>query len=114
MPYVTRDVTGKVVAVSELAESPNAELVPAEHPDMVEFMARMTRGEDAGARFMASDLALIRVLEDVVEVLVTKRLIALTDLPAAAQDKLLERRSLRSYLSGMAGVMESGDEGKLI
>lgn len=46
----------------------------------------------------ATDLGLIRVLEDVIDLLIERGVIRFTDLPAAAQTKLLERRSMRASL----------------
>lgn len=113
MPYVSRDAAGKVVALYDAPVDGVAESLPASHPDLLDFLFRDTAGEQVSARFLASDLGFIRVVEDLVAVLVEKRLIAFTDLPAAAQDKLLDRRSMRSYLSGVSGVFEDG-EGKII
>jgi hypothetical protein len=111
MPYVTRDATGRIIALAETAPAEGAEHLPPAHAEVLDFL--FTDADDSTRRFLASDLALIRVVEDVVEVLVRKRVIAMTDLPAAAQDKLMDRRSLRSYLSGMSGLVE-GDLGKVI
>jgi hypothetical protein len=108
MPYVSRDAAGKVIALSESPGDGMSESLPASHPDLLDFLFRDTGGERASSRFLASDLAFIRVA-----VLVEKRVIAFTDLPPAAQDKLLDRRSLRSYLSDVSGVFEAG-EGKII
>ncbi len=113
MPYVSRDSAGKVVGLSDAPSDQAVESLPASHPDVLDFLFRDTGAERASARFLASDLAFIRVVEDLVALLVEKRAIAFTDLPAAAQDKLLDRRSLRSYLSGVSGVFEGG-EGKII
>jgi len=113
MPYVSRDTAGKVIALSESASEGATELLPASHPDLLDFLFRDTEADRGSARFLASDLAFIRVVEDLVAVLVEKRVIAFTDLPPAAQDKLLDRRSMRSYLSGVSGVFEDG-EGKII
>jgi len=113
MPYVSRDAAGKVVALSDTASEGMAEALPASHPDLLDFLFRDTGTERASTRFLASDLAFIRVVEDLVAALIAKRVIAFTDLPAAAQDKLLDRRSLRSYLSDVSGVFEDG-EGKII
>ncbi len=113
MPYVSRDAAGKVVALSDTASEGMAETLPASHPDLLDFLFRDTGAERASTRFLASDLAFIRVVEDLVAVLIEKRVIAFTDLPAAAQDKLLGRRSLRTYLSDVSGVFEDG-EGKII
>lgn len=111
MPYVTRDATGRIVALAETAPAEGAEELPSTHPDVLDFV--FVDVDDSSRRFLASDLALIRVVEDLVEVLVRKHAITMTDLPAAAQDKLMDRRSLRAYLSGMSGLIE-GDLGKVI
>ncbi|TAN78989.1 MAG: hypothetical protein EPN20_00705 [Magnetospirillum sp.] len=113
MVYVSRDAAGKVIALSEGASDGMDEILPASHPDVLDFLFRDTGGERASSRFLVSDLAFIRVVEDLVAVLIEKRVIAFTDLPPAAQDKLLDRRSLRSYLSDVSGVFEGG-EGKII
>lgn len=46
-----------------------------------------------------TDLALARVLEDLIDTLIAKGLIQFTDLPVAAQAKLLSRRETRAALS---------------
>jgi hypothetical protein len=114
MPYVCRNAQGRVVGLSEQPSDPADESLPASHPDVLDFLFRDTGDERASARFLASDLAFIRVVEDLVAVLVEKRVIAFTDLPPAAQDKLLDRRSMRSYLSGVSGVFAADEEAKLI
>ncbi len=52
-------------------------------------------------RLSSSDQTLIRVIEDLVETLIGKNLIHFTDLPEAAQAKLLERRTLRRSMNGL-------------
>ncbi|RAU22035.1 hypothetical protein CU669_10085 [Paramagnetospirillum kuznetsovii] len=113
MPYVSRDIAGKVIGLSEDSADGASENLPASHPDVLDFLFRDTAGDRASSRFLASDLGFIRVVEDLVAVLIEKRVITFTDLPAPAQDKLLGRRSLRSYLSDVSGVFENG-EGKII
>lgn len=61
-------------------------------------MANESEGEisaDALARLAESDQALVRVVEDLIDTLISKGLLHFTDLPDAAQAKLLERRVLR-------------------
>jgi hypothetical protein len=116
MPFVSRDPSGRIVALSDtppadVSSADGGEQLPATHPEVLAFL--FGDGDDPQARLFASDLALIRVVEDLVEVLVKKHVITLTDLPAAAQDKLMGRRSLRAYLSGVSGLID-GDVGKLI
>lgn len=49
-----------------------------------------------------SDQALIRVVEDLIDTLIRKDLLHFTDLPEAAQAKLLERRSLRRSVNALS------------
>jgi hypothetical protein len=52
------------------------------------------------------------VLEDVIDVLITRGVIQFTDLPEAAQSKLLERRETRANLKDRLDYFPmSGDNG---
>ena len=59
---------------------------------------------------IASDLELVRVLEDLIAVLIDKRIIMLTDLPQAAQRKLARRYELRSRLNDLGGIVAEQEE----
>jgi hypothetical protein len=61
-------------------------------------------------RLYESDLEIIRVLEDLIDVLIGKGVIVLTDLPEAAQAKLAERRNLRSHLSDLGSIVTEQDD----
>ena len=56
-----------------------------------------------------SDIGLIRVIEDLVDVLLRKGLITITDLPAEARDKLTLRRVLRSKMSDLGQLIEADE-----
>jgi len=57
-----------------------------------------------------SDQALIRVVEDVVDTLIRKDLLHFTDLPEAAQAKLLERRVLRKSANALNLLQDDDQE----
>ena len=59
---------------------------------------------------MESDLALARVIEDLIEVLIDKKLIMFTDFPAGAQRKLLDRRGLRKEFDLVEDLFGEGDD----
>lgn len=61
-----------------------------------------------------SDQALIRVVEDLIDTLIRKDLLHFTDLPEAAQAKLLERRSLRHSANTLSLLGEDDDNSGLI
>ena len=56
-----------------------------------------------------SDSEMARVLEDLVDVLITRGVIQFTDLPEAAQAKLLERRQNRVSLHQRLNLLPDGD-----
>jgi hypothetical protein len=90
MPYIRRDPEGRLVSLHREAE-PGAEEFVADDADEVQaFVAAL------GANtFTQLDAGFVRVLEDLIDVLIAKHVINLTDLPAEAQDKLYARRSHR-------------------
>ncbi len=61
-----------------------------------------------------SDTAIARVLEDLVDVLITRGVIQFTDLPEAAQAKLLTRRQTRARLKDSLQLLPGDGEGGLL
>ena len=94
MPYVHRGADGRVDAVGLSASDALQEYVDSENPELLRFSRDMMGGH--ASLLLDSDMKLIRVLEDLVELLLNQGVIRFTDLPEPAQQKLLERRSLRA------------------
>mgnify|MGYP000858242913 len=112
MPYVHRDAEGTILAVYEEFVEGTEEVDPAD-PALVEFVRRNLpqAGNVLSDEWVQSDLALARVLEDLIEVLMEKKVILFTDFPEGAQTKLRERRGLRKELSYVEGLFgEDGGE----
>jgi len=94
MRYVARDGAGQVVAVSLVQDVVHPEALAEDAPELASF----ARGLPQQGPLADSDLRLVRVLEDLIDLLIDKEVIRFTDLPAPAQEKLMERRSLRHSL----------------
>mgnify|MGYP000207949686 FL=1 len=90
MPYVQRDSTGQVVAIFAQPGPGHDEFLPAGHPELAAL--------SGAGEFAHLDADLIRVIEDVVDVLIDRGLLRLTDLPLDAQRKLLTRKGARARL----------------
>lgn len=71
------------------------------------------RQENAEA-LSQSDAAIARVLEDLIDVLITRGVIQFTDLPAAAQTKLMSRREARARLSDSLQLLPQDRDSGLI
>lgn len=97
MPYVKRDAQGQIIAAT-LEPAEGLAAVPCNAPELQEFMRRMGMEHNS---LEQSDMRLVRVLEDLIDLLISRDLIRFTDLPQPAQEKLLERRSLRQSMGAL-------------
>lgn len=105
MPYVERDPSGNIVAVAVAATPAAAEWLDAADPALAAFTRRVAAvpaASEALSALESTDLGLIRVLEDLIDTLLAKDVIRFTDLPIAAQNRLLQRRSLRESLNAVS------------
>lgn len=114
MPYVTRDDEGRITDVQEHATAIVREEVSVRDPELLAYLNAQANGgrshAEIRAELEASDLELIRVIEDVITVLIDKRVFMLTELPAAAQEKLARRYNLRSKLSDLSGIISEHED----
>ena len=93
MPFVERGQDGKIQALYRHAKIGTEELPPGD----IEVLAFMNTTAEK-PELTASDLTLVRVLEDLIEILLVKGVINLTDLPEAAIQKLKDRQRIREKL----------------
>ncbi len=103
MPYVIRDSDGQIIAVHAIQSDQAQERLPVDDPGLRAFIAETGDSANLQNVLIASDLEMVRVLEDLIAVLIDKRIIMLTDLPQAAQRKLARRYELRSRLNDLGG-----------
>lgn len=96
--YVRRDASGQILSVSREANLEHVECCAADRPDVALFVQRLVPEQ---AAMLESDLSLIRALEDLIDVLIRKDVLRLTDLPDSVQAKLLTRRRLRGSLNSL-------------
>jgi hypothetical protein len=106
MPFVKRDAAGRVTSLHREQDSQGLQYLPLDHPDVLGFLEPIgeRRHQGRGA-LLQSDLDTIRVFEDLADILITKRIVALTDFPPPAQEKLMRRRRLRSSLSPITDAL---------
>ena len=93
MFYIKRNANGEIIMLSKEPTAECSEAIAQNSPEVLPFLADQP---ESSANFIASDLAFVRVVEDILEVLLDKGIITFTDLPEAAQAKVMERKSLRS------------------
>ena len=104
MPYVTRNSEGSITGLYEQPQADSDDELSLDHPEVRQFL------ELAKNQLETSDTETIRVIEDLVDLLIQKKMILLTDLPDAAQQKLMQRQHMRSELSVMDNLMVDEDD----
>jgi hypothetical protein len=92
MPYIRRDASGQIVSLHRQPEPGAVEFVADEHADVQAFVGRAYPDPEDFARL---DADFVRVLEDVIDTLVARHVINITDLPPEAQVKLFSRKGFR-------------------
>lgn len=90
MPYVLRNRDGLIDSLHREPQ-PGAEFLAPDHPELLAFLGR----EEHLQTFASLDADLVRVLEDLVDVLISRNVIRITDLPPEAQQKLFDRKHFR-------------------
>jgi hypothetical protein len=110
MPYVIRDDNGQIIAVHAIQGEQATERLQADDAELREFIAATSDSTNLQNVLLASDLELVRVLEDLIAVLIDKRIIMLTDLPQAAQRKLARRYELRSQYNDLGSIVAEQEE----
>lgn len=109
MPFVYRDGDGHIQAVYEQPVE-GGEEVSADDPALKAFVQRNLPTAGLQDDFVQSDLALARVMEDLIEILIDKKVIMFTDFPEGAQQKLLARRGLRKEFSYVEDLFVSDED----
>lgn len=95
MPYVRRTPSGTITSLHRQPETGADEFLPDHHADVQAFVGRSA--EDTGYSKLDADF--VRVLEDVIDTLIVKNILNITDLPPEAQAKLFARKGFRERQS---------------
>lgn len=108
MPYVKRDGDGNIVAVGEQPDEYFSEEVDQSDMQLRSFLYSVSEQHSIMGE---TDLNFIRVVEDLIEVLISKNYLRFTDLPPEAQAKIRIRQSLRNNKKNDLDLLSEDDEG---
>ena len=100
MPFITRDHSGRISGVSDHAEVGVSEEIRADDPELSQFLVDqgLATPEAIRQRLAESDLQMVRLVDDLIDLLMDKGVIKFTDLPRAAGEKYLQRQVARKRL----------------
>ena len=109
MPYIARDDANNIVSVHADPTPEAIAYLEDDHPEVRRFLAGSAKTDEVKQDLVTTDADMVRVIEDVVETLIRKGVIQLTDMPEAAVAKLGRRKRLRSHLSQVPLLVPSDD-----
>ncbi len=110
MPFIKRDEQGAVAAVFHQPVEEGLEEMGVEHPDLALFLQKTLLDYTVNRHWIESDLSMVRVVEDLVDMLIDRKVFLFMDLPEPVQRKFLQRRGLRAefaYMDTLFGEQES-------
>lgn len=110
MVYVQRDAQGKLLRVEHAPFEGMSEPISVESEELHNWLKVKEEVKARLESLNSSDLELVRVLEDVVNVLVDRGVIQYTDLPEAARTKLDQRAVARADIEGLTSLLKDSGE----
>jgi hypothetical protein len=110
MPFVRRNADGIIDAIFAHAEGEAVEELPHGHPELLQYLGIDAKAIIDSDEWLRDDLALARVIEDLITILMDKGVISFTDLPIGAQEKIIARQGHRSETSYVASLFGGDGE----
>lgn len=112
MAFIRRDNQGNITGVFAQPQPDASEYLSPQAEELLHYLGQSAKADEVRVMLNSSDLALIRVLEDLINTLVDKGVIVFTDLPPAAQEKLVGREKIRDHLNGLDNLI--GEDGSIL
>ena len=105
MPFIRRDSTGTIVEALDAPTDQVLEFLEADDPEISRFHQR--RGDAAQIReeLALSDVEMARVIDDLIDVLIKKKVISASDLPTVVNAKLGRRRAMRKTINSLSRLI---------
>jgi len=99
MLYVERDKNGKIIALHNRSGPSADEQKSIMDEEIVDFLNKNVDTEPWIQFLSLSDTGIIRILEDLIDLLIRKNVILFTELPEDAQIKIRERKRVRETMT---------------
>lgn len=98
MLYVERDEEGNITALHGSPKPDAVEEKSVVDDEILEFLNKTVSADSRKLLLSLSDIGIIRLLEDLIDLLIQKNVIHYTELPEQAQEKIRERKRLRETI----------------
>ncbi|MFW5443692.1 MAG: hypothetical protein ACKE51_05220 [Methylococcaceae bacterium] len=109
MPYISRNEKGEIIEIHDSPVSNNDQWLEANHPDILTYLSGVEKTDQAMKALTNTDVEMVRVVEDVIDLLMKKQIFIFTELPEAVQTKLNARKQLREDMNSLGNLINDDD-----
>jgi hypothetical protein len=109
MPYVKRNEKGEVIELHDAPLAKDEQWIEANSPEIIGFLQTIETTEQAKKVLSSTDNEMVRVVEDLIDLLMERQIFIFTELPEAVQIKLNSRKQLRVDMSSLEGLINDDD-----
>lgn len=99
MLYVERDGEGAIIAMHSSPQPNASEEKSVVDEEILDFLSKTVSADSRKLLLSLSDMGIVRLLEDLIDLLIHKNIIYYTELPERAQEKIRERKRLRETIT---------------
>ena len=109
MPYITRNKKGEIVELHNLPDNGEGNWIEPGNPEVLDFIKRIETTEQARLALTSTDHEMVRVVEDLIDMLMERQIFIFTELPEPVQAKLNVRKQLRKNMSSLENLINEDD-----
>lgn len=108
MLYADRNEDGTITGISTYPTRSDDQPIPDD--ELTDFIAESTNNKTLLALIKVLDLGVIRVLEDLVDLLIKKNVILFSELPLDAQQKMAKRKVVRKQIQQDPPIIQEEED----
>jgi hypothetical protein len=106
LPYISRNDEGVIIEIHQSPPKENATWLEMNAPEMVEFLQQIETMSQARQVLSHTDTEMVRIIEDLIDILVEKQCFTYTELPEAVQKKLGTRKKIRDDMQVLDNLID--------
>lgn len=109
MPYVSRNEKGEIIDIHDSVTNEQDQWLETNNPELIEYLHKIDSIERAKKALKSTDYEVVRIVEDLIDLLMDKQVFVFTELPEAVQIKLNARRKLRTNMNAYQALISDDD-----
>jgi len=108
--YIKRNAAGDIMSAQTTQIEEGEQWVEDNNPELLDFLKAKEDKHPIQQFLVGTDFEMVRVIEDLIDLLVAKQVFVFTELPVAVQSKLNARKELRKDLNPLETLIGDSDD----